>query len=141
MTVRLRAHHLLCILTFVGEGYDPAFKANYRQIAKRLSAGEDILLVSGPDDICAPLLGGNDPHCHGAGVEMRDAAAAEAVALLLKREVSLGMSIDPDAALLGKLRTAFATGEIRRACHGCEWEELCSRVAGHGYPGVLVDPP
>jgi hypothetical protein len=129
------------MLTFVGEGYNPAFRANYRQIAKRLSAGEDILLVSGPDDICAPLVGCNDSHCHGAGVEMRDATAAEAVGLLLKQEISPGLSIRPDATLVERLRMAFAAGDIRSACHGCEWESLCSRVAGHSFRGVLVVPP
>ncbi len=58
MTVRLRGHHLLCMLTFVGKGYSPAFVENYDRIAGRLSEGEDILLVDGPDDICAPLLCG-----------------------------------------------------------------------------------
>jgi hypothetical protein len=121
-------------------GFDPAFKANYRQVAKRLSAGEGIQLVSGPDDICAPLLAGSDPHCLGVGAEARDVAAAEAIAGLLGREIAPGSPIKPDAALLQSLRTAFASGEIRSACHGCEWEALCSRVAGHGYPGILVDP-
>src|SRR5712672_2376586 len=76
LTVRLRAHHLLCMLTFVGEGYSPAFTENYRSIARRLSAGEEIELVSGPDDICAPLMEGADPHCLKASVIDRDAAAA-----------------------------------------------------------------
>ena len=25
MTIRLRAHHLLCLLTYAGKGYSPAF--------------------------------------------------------------------------------------------------------------------
>ena len=29
MTVRLRAHHLLCMLTYVGKGYSPAFCAGF----------------------------------------------------------------------------------------------------------------
>ncbi|WP_292282104.1 DUF1284 domain-containing protein, partial [Mesorhizobium sp.] len=65
MTVRLRAHHLLCLLTYVGKGYSPAFTANYDVVVKRLAGGEDILIVSGPDDICAPLLSESEPHCLG----------------------------------------------------------------------------
>ncbi|RUZ88238.1 DUF1284 domain-containing protein, partial [Mesorhizobium sp. M7A.F.Ca.US.006.01.2.1] len=63
MTIKLRAHHLLCPLTYVGKGYSPAFTANYDRVAERLSRGEDILLVSGPDDVCAPLLDEPEPHC------------------------------------------------------------------------------
>ena len=49
MTVRLRAHHLLCMLTYVGKGYSPAFVENYEAIAARLSAGEEIEMVAGPE--------------------------------------------------------------------------------------------
>ncbi len=54
MTVELRPHHLLCMLTYVGKGYSPAFCANYDAVLARLSAGEEILLVDGPDSVCAP---------------------------------------------------------------------------------------
>ena len=50
MTVRLRPHHLLCLLTYVGKGYSPAFTANYDAIAMRIEQGEELLIVSGPDD-------------------------------------------------------------------------------------------
>ena len=39
MTVRLRAHHLLCLLTYVGKGYSPAFTANYDKVVRRLGEG------------------------------------------------------------------------------------------------------
>ena len=45
MTVRLRAHHLLCLLTYVGKGYSPAFTANYDKMVKRLAGGEDVLKI------------------------------------------------------------------------------------------------
>ena len=32
MTIKLRAHHLLCLLTYVGKGYSPAFTANYDRV-------------------------------------------------------------------------------------------------------------
>lgn len=137
MTVRLRAHHLLCMLTFVGKGYSPAFVENYRQVARRLSAGETIEVVEGPDDICAPLLDG-DTHCREESVAARDRQAAEAVAALTGTAVEAGTLIVPDEALLERLRAAFGSGELRTACGGCEWSELCSRVAAHGFPGILV---
>ncbi|TJU92322.1 MAG: DUF1284 domain-containing protein, partial [Mesorhizobium sp.] len=67
MTVRLRAHHLLCLLTYVGKGYSPAFTANYDKVVKRLGEGEAVLIVSGPDAICAPMLDEREPHCLGEG--------------------------------------------------------------------------
>ncbi len=38
--VRLRAHHLLCLLTYVGKGYSEAFVRRADALAARLSAGE-----------------------------------------------------------------------------------------------------
>ncbi len=128
------------MLTFVGEGYDPAFTANYRRIAQRLTGGEDILLVSGPDDVCAPLLAGPDPHCLRHSVDIRDAAAARSISRLLSREVAPGSALVPDAAMLASLRSAFAAGDIREACGGCEWDGLCSRIASGRYSGILIDP-
>ena len=93
MTVRLRAHHLLCMLTFIGKGYTPEFTENYRRIAARLSAGETIELVTGPDDICAPLAGLPEEHCLQDSVTDRDTRAAIAVSQLLNRPVVGGSLI------------------------------------------------
>ncbi len=75
MTVRLRGHHLLCMLTYIGKGYSPAFVDNYDTIAERLSGGEDIEIIDGPDDICQPLLCTGDCHCFNESVVVRDRLA------------------------------------------------------------------
>lgn len=140
MTVRLRAHHLLCMLTYVGKGYSPAFVENYEVIAARLSAGEEIELVAGPDDICGPLTADPEAHCHGASVIERDREAADAVARLMGSPLPPGTRITPTSALIKQLRANFATGEIRTACSGCEWSGLCDSVAEGGYLGTRFDP-
>lgn len=138
MTVRLRPHHLLCLLTYVGKGYTPDFVANYDRIARRLSDGEDVLVVDGPDDICAALLCLPDPHCFRDSVRMRDAQAAADVGDLLGLTVSAGTRIDLHPALLARMRKAFAGEVTRAACHGCEWFDLCSGIADGGYGDVRV---
>ncbi|MET2827920.1 DUF1284 domain-containing protein [Mesorhizobium shangrilense] len=138
MTIRLRPHHLLCLLTYVGKGYSPAFTANYDVIAGRLSRGEDILIVSGPDDICAPLLGEPEPHCWGESVVERDRLAARDVGDLLARPIKPGIRIDLDAQTLARMREAFSAGLTRNACQGCEWAGLCSQVAASSYPDTRV---
>jgi hypothetical protein len=141
MTIRLRPHHLLCMLTYVGEGYTPAFVANYDRIARRIAAGEAILVVAGPDDICAPLLGPDGPaetHCHDAGVAARDRRAAQSVAALLGAAIGPGTHLRPDAALIAKLRAGFAAGLIRDACRGCSWSGLCDHVAAESYPRTRI---
>ncbi|MEP6566129.1 MAG: DUF1284 domain-containing protein [Mesorhizobium sp.] len=138
MTIRLRAHHLLCLLTYVGKGYSPAFTANYDVIADRLVRGEEILIVSGPDDICAPLLGEPEPHCLRDSVIERDRLAARDLGELLARPIRAGIRLDLDAAILTRMRQAFSKGLTRNACPGCEWAGLCSAIAASGYQDTRV---
>lgn len=139
MTVRLRAHHLLCMLTYVGKGYTPDFCTNYDGIAARLTRGEEIEIVDGPDDVCAPLLSTEAPHCHNESVLVRDAEAAASVAALLDAPVKPGFRLSLDAMTLARFRAAFAAGTTRTACGGCEWSGLCDSVAGGGFQGTRLD--
>jgi uncharacterized protein len=136
--IRLRPHHLLCMLTFVGKGYSPRFVENYHAIAKRLSAGETIEIVEGPDDLCQPLTHAADAHCFRESVNGRDAQAAKAVAELLHHPITPGTVIIPDGSLLARLRLAFSKGTVRTACKGCEWSSLCDGVALRNYAGVVI---
>ncbi len=139
MTVRLRAHHLLCMLTYVGRGYSPAFTANYDRTIERLNAGEQILIVDGPDDICQPLIAEEaTPHCLNGSVRERDQRAAGALTRWLGQPVEIGHLLTPDRKLLARMRTSFARGATRQACLGCEWISLCSSVAGNGYAESLL---
>ncbi|MEO1226164.1 MAG: DUF1284 domain-containing protein [Pseudomonadota bacterium] len=138
MTVRLRPHHLLCVLTYVGKGYSRAFVANMTRIAERLGAGEAVEIVEGPDDICAPLLDGPDPHCRRARVTRRDRAAARDLGRVLDLEAGPGARVTLDPDLLVRLREAFSSNRIRSACTGCEWVGLCGSIAATGFEGAAV---
>ncbi len=138
MTVRLRAHHLLCLLTFVGKGYTPAFTANYRRVVARLNAGEAAELVEGPDDICAPMLGETGHHCLNASVDDRDRQALADVAALLGRPLAAGGDFTLDPVRVATLRAAFAAGASRTACAGCQWSGLCTDIAAGGFAGVRL---
>lgn len=138
MSIRLRPHHLLCMLTYVGRGYSPAFIANYDQVAGRIAEGEEIIIVAGPDDICAPLLCDADCHCHNESVDARDELAATQVSQLLGQTVAPGSRLPINKANLQKLRDAFLAGHIRSACEGCEWRALCDDVAASGYENTVI---
>lgn len=138
MTVRLRPHHLLCLLTYVGKGYSPAFIANYDAVAARLATGEEIEIVAGPDDICAPLLADESAHCRRQSVIRRDVAAAAANQKILGFAITDGTRLTLSADRLEQLRLAFASGASRSACTGCEWEPLCSNIAAGGFQETRV---
>jgi uncharacterized protein len=128
--VRLRAHHLLCILTFAGEGYSPAFVANLAGIVARIGAGEPVELIDGPDDICAPLANSDDTHCAEPLVRRRD---REALRQLAEGRLSGVRPLVLDRDAIAALREQFAAGTIRGACAGCSWFGLCTEIASAGY--------
>lgn len=138
MTVRLRGHHLLCLLTYAGKGYTPAFVTNLDRIAERLGAGEAVLVVEGPDDICGPMLSVEGHHCLGPGVRHRDELALASVSGLLGRAVAPGTGFFLDRDTVGRLRAGFASGAIRPACAGCEWSRTCTGIAASGYEDVRL---
>ncbi|WP_082553723.1 DUF1284 domain-containing protein [Altererythrobacter sp. Root672] len=138
MTVRLRAHHLLCILTYVGRGYSPAFTVNMTAIAGQISGGEEIEVVEGPDDICAPLLGDGEAHCHRPGVTGRDVRASEDVGRILQRPVRPGSRFKLEPHHLIRLRASFADNQVRSACGGCEWNELCNSISANGFADTIL---
>ncbi|MEM9580027.1 MAG: DUF1284 domain-containing protein [Pseudomonadota bacterium] len=138
MTVYLRAHHLLCILTYIGKGYGPAFTDNMTVIAGRISAGEMIEIVDGPDDICAPRRAETDAHCCDESIRNRDLKAAVDIERVVRRPVHRGARFSFDGDLLKRLRAAFTQDQVRSACGHCQWSEICSAVSRNGYVGALV---
>lgn len=139
MTVSLRPHHLLCILTYAGNGYSPAFTANMTVIAGRIAEGETIEIVSGPDDICAPLLSEPEPHCHRESVAERDRRASLALGQIVNRHRPTPGSrlvMTPDQ--IDRLRQSFRDGNFRVACAGCQWHELCSEIAGNDFADTIL---
>jgi hypothetical protein len=123
-------------MTYIGRGYTPAFTANYDVVVARLAAGEPIELVEGPDDICGPLLGVPNTHCHNGSVRERDRLAQLAVSKRLGRDDLDGLVLAK--LTLSELRTAFRAGSTRAACAGCEWSGLCDSVADQSFAGVRL---
>lgn len=131
------------MLTYVGKGYTPAFSANFDRIAGRLAEGEDVLLVEGPDDICAPMAFECGAHCPGESVRQRDAEALAAVGQALGLVLQAGGRLCLTSAMVACMRHAFAGAAagkpgLRRACGGCEWSPFCTDIAGAGYAGVKL---
>jgi hypothetical protein len=137
--VRLRGHHLLCVLTFAGRGDSAAFVAGLEAVVGRLARGAPVEIVSGPDDICAALLARpGRPHCMDDSVADRDAAALADAGRLLGRALEPGARIASLTAAVGSLRASFAAGTVRRACAGCSWQDVCTGIAAGGFVGTRL---
>lgn len=138
MTVRLRPHHLLCLLTYVGKGYSRVFTFHYDSVIARLSKGEAVLIISGPDEICFPLLLKKNAHCRRDSINTRDKLAARDISKLLNIAICSGTVLHLNAQHLQCMREKFAQGELREACQGCEWYNFCSTIAADNYKHVCL---
>ena len=138
--VQLRGHHFLCMLTFKGFGYSPDFTANMSTKINHIASGAPVVLVEGPDDICAGMskacthATGHD--CRAKDILLMDETARNAVEAVLGRDLSLSAPITPSD--LSLLREAFAAGSIRAACGGCSWFEVCNSIAAKHFLGTRL---
>ena len=117
-TINLRAHHLLCLFGWQGQGYDPVFTANFNSIIKDLRAGSKINLVVGYDDICnsCPNQKAQDA-CLQAESGSPDA--------IDKRVISrLGLTageVHEFKTLVTLISKKLAQVDLAEICSGCQW--------------------
>jgi len=55
----MRAHHLVCMLTFIGGGYTPGYTTHLRTMLEKMTAQQEgtlVTIVNGPDSWCHSLL-------------------------------------------------------------------------------------
>jgi uncharacterized protein len=142
MPVQLRGHHFLCVLTYRGLGYSAEFTANMTARIADIGAGAPVILVNGPDAICAGMskacshATGHD--CRAQDILAMDSVAREAVERVLKRDLSRGAPLSKIE--LDQLRLAFSGGSIRAACDGCSWFEVCNQIVAGNYSSThLLD--
>ena len=143
--VKLRGHHLLCILPYIGAGYTPDFIDHFDDAIARLNRGARIRIVRGPDSLCASLRRGgmifceHAKTCRKASVRNRDALALKDISRVLRRKP---LKIGDVFALTRKdiryLRKLFAFGAIRRACTSCPWHGFCSTIADKNFAGTKL---
>lgn len=137
--VKLRPHHLLCILTYIGKGYSEGFVANFNDIVKALNAGAHIKLIKGPDDICAGCTPTSaDYHCQDDDITEQDRQALTDIKALFPDIIKENQPFILGKDAIIRLRQAFAQKQIRNSCQGCPWYDLCSEISQSHYEGTLL---
>lgn len=140
MTIKLRGHHLLCLLAYKGKGYTPEFSLNFTRIVRRLSRGEEAIIVAGADDLCQPMLCQPDFHCADDHTSDIDRQALADIGQVLGRDLGPGERLVFDAQSVARLRQAFLAGEIRTACQTCSWQAHCNSIAESGFHQTRLKP-
>lgn len=125
MTIRLRGHHLLCLLGFRGMGYSKEFAANMARVYTTLREHpeSEVEIVAGVDALCACFPGDQVYHCDESPVFARDA-------LVLER-----LGLEPGSRLpwrdiWRRLQQCVEPSDIDRWCLTCPWRPYGVCVEG-----------
>ncbi|MBD2868191.1 DUF1284 domain-containing protein [Paenibacillus arenilitoris] len=130
MTIRLRGHHLLCLLGFRGMGYSEEFCVNMTAIYERLRTEPDteVEIITGPDDICRAYPPDKPPHCEGTVYGLDERILAK-----------LGLAPQHRGSwreLCARIAEKVVPGDIARLCATCPWEKY--GVCREGV-GLIID--
>lgn len=125
--ITLRGHHLLCLQTFTGRGYDSSFVANMNQLVRRLEADpeQEIRLVATGDSICACCPFHTAAGCHFGGVpaepriSRKDRLVLRLVGLAPGAVTSFRQANEGIAGLLHQ------NPQLEPVCGDCEWWGIC----------------
>lgn len=116
MSVRLRGHHLLCLLGFRGMGYSEEFARNMSKVYEKLRRTPEtsILIVEGADDLCVKFPCDQEYHCDDAAVHQHD------------RQVIHHLGVQPGdqvtwKELLERVREQVKPEHIPKWCASCQW--------------------
>lgn len=145
--VRLRAHTLLCLQGFRGEGYSPSFIDNLARIHRVLAEHPEqwVEVVDAPDTVCGacPHLALSGCSLNGDGFEEIMQAQDRHVLRLLG--LSAGIRVRW-SEILDRIRTAITGDSLPSICGQCRWLPLgyCRdgierlRAAGSVTPAGLI---
>lgn len=137
MSIRLRGHHLLCLLGYRGMGYSEEFAANMTQIYEQLRNQPQtiILITEGPDDLCICFPTDQVNHCKDQNVYERDQIIIRQLGLKLGTEVTWG-------EILSKVRKSVVPENIPVWCSTCPWQPygVCEKGIEHIRSGQNLMP-
>lgn len=123
--MRLRFHHLLCILGFRGLGYDEKFVEGMKRIVQGIKGNPnlEIELVNGCDDICAACPFNIEGLCENEAIggeeRVRERDRQVAGKLDLKAEDVLTIK-----EVLNLIKKKIKPGDLLVICKDCPWLEL-----------------
>ena len=116
--VNLRAHHGMCLSFFQGKGYSGEFVENMSRMKAILAENPEIILMDGPDDICAA--------CPNRLTETCAEKASRYDREVLRRcGLSVGERLPYREFSRKVIETILRPGVRAEICGDCQWSSLC----------------
>jgi len=122
---RLRGHHLICLHFFNGEGYNPEFIENLRNVLEKTRSG-DVEISPGADDICDGC-----PHLKQFMCRYTE-DADEGIREMDKRALELLKESEGSKVRWHEIRTRIPKlfySWYNSYCNVCGWKRTCEQDA------------
>ncbi len=122
--LKIRAHHLLCLLGFRGLGYSQEFVLRMGKVVEELSSDSTspITFLVGCDIICASCPHNKENKCSKrADSELRVGKLDLEVLWRLGFEVGAQVTA---GEVWARIKARLSVGDISEICRDCEWVEL-----------------
>ncbi len=125
-TIRIRAHHLLCIQGFQGKGYSAQFVENMRQKIDFLNnnpSSKKIQVIDEGDDICASC-----PHLEENICSESSSAENRIKSMDIMTMNVLGLECGQEYLfedILGRIREKISLSNLNKICGPCSWKNAC----------------
>lgn len=115
---KIRAHHGMCLSFFQGKGYSGDFVENMVRMKAILAENPEIILMDGPDDICAA--------CPYRLTETCAEKASRYDREVLRRcGLSVGERLPYRDFSRKVIETILRPGKRAEICGDCQWSSLC----------------
>ena len=115
---KIRAHHGMCLSFFQGKGYSGDFVENMVRMKAILAENPEIILMDGPDDICAA--------CPNRLTETCAEKASRYDREVLRRcGLSVGERLPYREFSRKVIETILRPGVRAEICGDCQWSSLC----------------
>ena len=120
--IRIRAHTLLCLQGFRGEGYDPAFVENMAMVDQTLTMHPDIVVevLASPDVLCAASPHHRTDACTLNGEDSEQDMRQQDGVVLAKLGLQSGDHVTW-REILQRIRRAVIGDELPSICGSCRW--------------------
>jgi hypothetical protein len=118
LSMRLRAHHLICLHFFKGEGYSREYVENLKKVVER-AMNEEIEVIFGADEVCHPCPFLKDGFCVREEVADLDLLAMKLLNVKPGDRITWSYAEEKLKEVLGIWK--------RYACFDCEYKSICSR--------------
>lgn len=127
--IKVRGHHLLCLLTFRGMGYGPAFVKNFKRIVKNFASHPEsvIILTTESDVICSSCPYNKDGRCFKkensrATTKAHDKRVLKMFGFKEREEVEIHEILD-------KIKSKISPRNLLKICKKCSWLGHCSNLS------------